>query len=156
MGLIEGCTGVRFVKRTAVHAGQSFLYVKRGIAGLSSTVGCHRFKPNCMTLNPDCKNFQLPYSIVHELMHVLGFCHMHQNEQRATHLRVISDNIQPDRLRNFVIASSETFGLRYDINSILHYGPCAFARVPCPNKECCTGCTLKPLYVKDREALKKR
>ena len=49
--------------------------------------------------------------IVHELMHVLGFHHMHQYSHRAYKIRIRKYNISPDMMHDFLCLSRETFGL---------------------------------------------
>ena len=49
-------------------------------------------------------------------------------------------------VEQYTIESSETFGLDYDINSIMHYNPCLRVNELHPK---CYMCTLWPVHAKD-------
>ncbi|XP_055340321.1 uncharacterized protein LOC129589550 [Paramacrobiotus metropolitanus] len=67
--------------------------------------------------------------IQHELMHALGFRHEQQRPDRDQYVDVRSGNVIPaDYPDNFVrISSINTFGLKYDYHSVMHYDAFAFA-----------------------------
>ncbi|XP_041667698.1 astacin-like metalloendopeptidase [Cheilinus undulatus] len=61
-------------------------------------------------------------NIVHEILHALGFHHEHTREDREKYITVLNHNIMEGMERNFEKKPGETFGLPYDIISIMHYG----------------------------------
>ncbi|XP_055854249.1 hatching enzyme 1.2-like [Episyrphus balteatus] len=67
---------------------------------------------------------------IHELMHVLGFNHEHTREDRDEYVEINWKNIPTDSYRNFGKStpnSTDTFNIKYDYESVLHYSPFAFA-----------------------------
>ncbi|XP_045761304.1 seminal metalloprotease 1-like [Maniola jurtina] len=70
-------------------------------------------------------------TIVHELMHILGFQHMHSTYDRDNYVRIIEENIIPGTESFFAILDSDrvsNLGVEYEIQSVLHYSPLAFSR----------------------------
>ncbi|XP_055948180.1 uncharacterized protein LOC129981378 [Argiope bruennichi] len=83
-----------------------------------------------VTLSEGC---YLPGTIVHELMHVLGFYHEHCRPDRDSYVMVLWDNIIPEAITNFKkypesIVSNLSVG--YDYDSVMHYSAYEFARDP--------------------------
>ncbi|XP_047476395.1 low choriolytic enzyme-like [Penaeus chinensis] len=68
--------------------------------------------------------------IIHELMHILGLHHAHQRADRSDFIKIYEKHVIPDALFNFRISHNETFGIPYNIESILHYGERAFSMSP--------------------------
>jgi hypothetical protein len=71
------------------------------------------------------------FSIVHELMHVLGFVHMHCATDRDEYIKVLEENILPNNTQNFVKYSKKVitqFGTGYDYESVMHYPATAFSK----------------------------
>uniref|UniRef100_A0A3Q3EQZ9 Metalloendopeptidase n=1 Tax=Labrus bergylta TaxID=56723 RepID=A0A3Q3EQZ9_9LABR len=66
-------------------------------------------------------------NIAHEILHALGFQHEHTRMDREEHITVMSHNIMSGMEKNFQKKSGETFGLPYDITSIMHYGSAFFS-----------------------------
>jgi uncharacterized protein (TIGR03437 family) len=83
------------------------------------------------------------FTIVHELMHSLGFFHEHTRPDRDTYVNVSAfcNNVQggclgPTYLGNFAIDSGATAYGYYDFDSVMHYGQCDFSlnsNCPDPN-----------------------
>ncbi|XP_074545792.1 zinc metalloproteinase nas-4 isoform X2 [Halichoeres trimaculatus] len=61
-------------------------------------------------------------NIAHEILHALGFHHEHTRTDREEYITVLTHNIMQGMENNFQMRDGETFGLPYDITSILHYG----------------------------------
>ncbi|XP_063607493.1 astacin-like [Penaeus indicus] len=59
--------------------------------------------------------------LVHELLHAIGLLLMHQRSDRNDHVHVYKENIKRDEVLSFVIMYSETYGLPYDLSSVMHY-----------------------------------
>lgn len=69
-------------------------------------------------------------TILHEILHVLGFLHEQNRSDRDDHIKINYDNIKKDTLRNFKkISPSETlsFNVPYDYDSVVHYSAYAFS-----------------------------
>lgn len=74
-------------------------------------------------------------SLIHELGHAIGFWHEHSRPDRDKYIRILSNNIWPDKLENFQKlppTQVDMLGTSYDYDSIMHYGPKAFTRNELP------------------------
>ncbi|VDM49566.1 unnamed protein product [Toxocara canis] len=63
-------------------------------------------------------------TVIHELMHVIGFIHEHQRDDRDAYVEILWDNIIPGASTDFDKLSSEGlsyYGEAYDYFSIMHY-----------------------------------
>ncbi|KAH8374309.1 hypothetical protein KR200_007712 [Drosophila serrata] len=70
-------------------------------------------------------------TIQHELLHALAFYHTQSDPQRDQYVRIYPENIQPGYEHNFERLRGDgvtDYGLGYDYESIMHYGPFAFSR----------------------------
>lgn len=67
-------------------------------------------------------------SAMHEIGHALGLEHEHTRPDRDGHIRVLWDNVAPEKRHNFEPAPRGSLLLGdYDIASIMHYGPNNFS-----------------------------
>ncbi|XP_050321646.1 seminal metalloprotease 1-like [Bactrocera neohumeralis] len=69
-------------------------------------------------------------TIMHEMLHTLGFYHMHSTFNRDEYVQILFENVKPSHLQNFNKYDKdmiEDFGEAYDYGSILHYSPLAFS-----------------------------
>ncbi|KAE8747151.1 hypothetical protein FOCC_FOCC006149 [Frankliniella occidentalis] len=70
-------------------------------------------------------------TIIHELLHALGFYHQQSAPERDQYVKIIWDNIQPGREHNFRKYDTESvsnFNVTYDYQSIMHYSAYAFSQ----------------------------
>ena len=68
-------------------------------------------------------------TILHELLHTLGFIHMHSSSLRDNYINIIWSEIRRDSLHNFQIYKTSTsFGEEYDLDSVMHYGRKSFSK----------------------------
>ncbi|XP_077283114.1 seminal metalloprotease 1-like [Arctopsyche grandis] len=70
-------------------------------------------------------------TIVHELLHSLGFFHMQSHTKRDKYVKIVWDNILDGRENNFKKYNSfvtTDFGVPYDYDSVLHYSAFAFSK----------------------------
>ncbi|XP_028900904.1 seminal metalloprotease 1 [Zeugodacus cucurbitae] len=69
-------------------------------------------------------------TIMHEMLHTLGFYHMQSTYNRNKYVRIVTKNIDPSHLHNFNKYEKkfiDDFEAKYDYGSILHYSPLAFS-----------------------------
>ncbi len=65
--------------------------------------------------------------IMHEIGHALGLVHEHQRPDRNSMVTVTTANVQPARIGNFPIRTSDCPVGPYDCGSIMHYGNLSFS-----------------------------
>ena len=66
------------------------------------------------------------FTMVHELMHTLGFEHEQSRQDRDTYVVIHEDRIEEDMEHNFTKDADFMYG-PYDFGSVMHYGQCAFS-----------------------------
>ncbi|KAG0730604.1 Zinc metalloproteinase nas-13 [Chionoecetes opilio] len=116
-------TCLRFVPRARE---DNYIHILKAF-GCSSSVGC-RGGPQRLTLGPSCLYVGV---IIHELMHVAGFWHEHSRNDRDKYITINKANIQSGMWFNFEKYSwdeAKSLGVAYDLDSVMHYGPYAFAK----------------------------
>ncbi len=98
-------------------------------------------------------------TVIHEILHTLGFFHEHSRPDRDQYVRIIDENIRGGANFNFEKLGSEfinSLGIEYDYNSIMHYCENSFSVDPAkkktivtldPNAKVCDGCELSPLDI---------
>ncbi|XP_052463329.1 astacin-like metalloendopeptidase isoform X1 [Carassius gibelio] len=91
--------------------------------GCASYVGCRGGEQPLLT-GPKCT----VGNICHEIFHSLGFYHEHSRYDRGDHITVLDENIVSGKEGNFLKKKGNTLGLKYDLDSILHYGSNYFSR----------------------------
>lgn len=67
---------------------------------------------------------------MHEFIHAIGFYHMQSTYNRDDYVTVIYENIQPGSVHNFNKYDKDMvtdFGVDYDYDSVMHYGPTGFS-----------------------------
>lgn len=68
--------------------------------------------------------------VAHEIGHALGMWHEQARPDSDSHVRVLWQNVKSDMTSNFLKRSwqqTETYGIPYDMGSVMHYGPYAFS-----------------------------
>ncbi|KAB0797045.1 hypothetical protein PPYR_11106 [Photinus pyralis] len=117
-------TCIRFVERSDRDK-DYVLFISRH-AGCYSSIG--------RTGGKQVVNLQMPAclrsgTIIHELMHVIGFAHEQSRFDRARYITIAFDNVHPNMTSQFDMSSKEDFtdlDEPYDIRSIMHYSSYAF------------------------------
>jgi hypothetical protein len=69
-------------------------------------------------------------TVIHELLHAIGFYHEQSRSERDSFVKIMTENISSDRHANFVKlkkGEDETFGISYDYGSVMHYSENAFS-----------------------------
>ncbi|RXG55218.1 Zinc metalloproteinase nas-12 [Armadillidium vulgare] len=69
-------------------------------------------------------------TILHELLHVLGFEHEHTRRDRDNYITIYFANVMEGKKLNFKKKKSNfiTFGVSYDYESIMHYDKFTFSK----------------------------
>ncbi|KAF4108583.1 zinc metalloproteinase nas-13-like [Onychostoma macrolepis] len=119
LNMISKKTCVRFHPRADETDYLHFEYGK----GCASYVGCIGGEQPLL-VGPKCK----PGNICHEILHSLGFQHEHSRNDRGDHVTILNENIASGKEDNFLKRRGKTLGLKYDLDSIMHYGTNYFSR----------------------------
>lgn len=72
-------------------------------------------------------------TVMHEILHAVGMYHEQNRFDRNKHVKINFNNIAVDKHINFEMLSEteiSSYGVDYDINSVLHYSAYAFASNP--------------------------
>ncbi|XP_047132419.1 high choriolytic enzyme 1 isoform X2 [Hydra vulgaris] len=70
-------------------------------------------------------------TVLHEIMHALGFLHEHTRRDRDNYIKINWNNIEDAEKKNFNMynhGQAETFGFGYDLDSVMHYGANYFSK----------------------------
>uniref|UniRef100_A0A2H1WVD0 Metalloendopeptidase n=1 Tax=Spodoptera frugiperda TaxID=7108 RepID=A0A2H1WVD0_SPOFR len=69
-------------------------------------------------------------TVIHEMLHTIGFYHMQSTYDRDDFVTILWENIKPGHEHNFAKYSNDTvtdFGVPYDYDSVMHYTEKAFS-----------------------------
>ncbi|XP_037794282.1 zinc metalloproteinase nas-4-like [Penaeus monodon] len=116
-------TCIRFVPRTFE---KDYIHIIKG-DGCSSSVG-RVGGAQALSLGPGCIYVGI---VMHEMMHAAGFWHEQSRQDRDNFITINTLNIQNGMEYNFQKYgwdSIQSLGVDYDLGSIMHYGPYAFAK----------------------------
>ena len=124
MQWIEDKTCLRFVERTFQI---DWLDIING-SGCWSWLGRVGGRQELSMIRPGCFWGGM---FAHEMMHAIGFDHMHNHIDRDEYVEIFWDNIHPAQHSQFSRILDESrfvnFGTTYDFRSALHYPRWAFA-----------------------------
>jgi hypothetical protein len=118
MDSIERSTCVRFKVRKSEHDFLNIFTGKFCKSNLGRTGG-----PQDMSFNT-ARCFRKGH-VMHELLHALGFIHMHNRPDRDNYIRILKQNVHSKFANEFDKVNPGLFnyyGTPYDYNSIMHYG----------------------------------
>ncbi|XP_069190109.1 zinc metalloproteinase nas-13 isoform X5 [Procambarus clarkii] len=114
---------IRFVPRTIE---KDYIHILKG-DGCSSSVG-RVAGAQQVSLGPGCLYVGI---VMHELMHAAGFWHEQSRYDRDNHITINKLNVQEGMWHNFekyTWDKIQSLGIPYDLESVMHYGPYAFAK----------------------------
>nr|XP_019534797.2 zinc metalloproteinase nas-4-like isoform X3 [Aedes albopictus] len=118
-------TCIKFVPRMGE---RDYISIESSNSGCWSSVGRVGGKQEVNLQMPGCTT--KVGTIVHELMHALGFLHEQNRSERDDWVRIQTQNIQRGTENNFSKAKAGTtdgFGVAYDYGSVMHYSAKAFS-----------------------------
>ncbi|CAN7939275.1 unnamed protein product [Ixodes hexagonus] len=124
MRAIEAKTCIRFVPRTNE---RDYVTIFRGPGCYSSIGRIGNAQP--LSLGDGCI---FRGTIIHELLHAVGFFHEHSRSDRDQYINVFLQNVRPDSVSQFERLQPWQNRLLspFDYNSVMLYGSSAFARGP--------------------------
>lgn len=104
---------------------QDYVRITKG-TGCSASVG-RRGGEQQISLGKGCENLGI---IIHELMHTVGFYHLHQRHDRDDYLNIHWNNIIPSALPNFkaMKPGDRRVDAIFDYSSIMLYGDTSFSK----------------------------
>ncbi|XP_051160828.1 zinc metalloproteinase nas-13-like isoform X2 [Leptopilina boulardi] len=106
-----------------------YIRITAGNTGCWSSVGKIGGRQDINLQVPGCVTKK--GTVIHELMHAIGFLHEQSRYERDDFVRVQWNNIQSGREKNFEKASkltTDAFGINYDYGSVMHYSSGAFSK----------------------------
>lgn len=130
MQTIESISCIRFIP--ASDDMTAYLHFIGEPSGCHTKVG-YRGKLQTLNLQVDPLDkgcFKLG-TIMHEILHSLGFHHQQCASNRDDYVLIVEENIKDNKLNNFVKYDDKTvtdFDIEYDYGSILHYSSTAFSK----------------------------
>lgn len=107
---------LRFIPRTT-QANYVTVQVETGLEGGLSAVGMVGGQ-QFLSISPDAWNRG---TMCHEIGHTLGLVHEHQRSDRDNFVTILTNNIVPGGLGNFVLLSDSRNQGDYDFLSVMHY-----------------------------------
>ncbi|XP_029716337.1 seminal metalloprotease 1 [Aedes albopictus] len=130
MDTIESVSCIKFVE-----AGQM---AKKYVNIVFEKPGCYAIlgyqaKPQRLNLTParvGFKCFRIG-TIMHELLHALGFVHQQSAADRDKYVKILWKNIEPERKHNFKkykYSEVSDFNVKYDYGSVMHYPEKSFSK----------------------------
>lgn len=119
-------TCIKFIPRRSRDV--DFISIQSESTGCWSSLGRVGGSQVVNLQNPGC--LQTMGTVIHELMHAVGFYHEQNREDRDPHIYIARNNIRPGTENNFDKApngATSGYGVPYDFGSVMHYGANAFA-----------------------------
>ncbi|KFB46306.1 AGAP004620-PB-like protein [Anopheles sinensis] len=125
IGQYHAKTCIRFRPRMGE---RNYISFESDGSGCWSSVGMLGGKQTVNLQIPGCTT--LVGTVMHEMMHALGFLHEQNREDRDSYVRIRTENLKKGTENNFSKAksgSTNNFGVEYDYRSIMHYSANAFS-----------------------------
>ncbi|KRZ77873.1 Zinc metalloproteinase nas-14 [Trichinella papuae] len=130
MKTIESVSCVRFIPYNATaHQSYGYLSIKEIKNGCKSHVGRAPGKASPLYLARGC--CVKKGTVLHELMHALGFTHEHSRPDRKNFIDIDMNNVAEQHWKNFRREKQWMkipITTMYDYDSVMHYSPFAFSK----------------------------
>lgn len=127
-------TCIKFIPRRGQDL--DYISIRNENTGCWSSVGRIRGLQVVNLQSPGC--VRKVGTVIHELLHAIGFLHEQNREDRDDFVRVNKNNIKKGYESNFDKAKTgetNSYGVEYDYRSVLHYSATAFSRNGLPTIE---------------------
>mmetsp|Transcript_280 Transcript_280/g.674 ORF Transcript_280/g.674 Transcript_280/m.674 type:complete len:391 (-) Transcript_280:186-1358(-) len=127
MAHISASSCVTFVERTNE---PDYVDIVNNDGGCFSLVGRGGGSQPLNLAQPGCFRGGVSGTVVHELLHAIGFYHEHSRPDRDEFVEVLVDNIDPENLDQYAKEDAAIVNLLdtpYDYGSIMHYSNQTFA-----------------------------
>ncbi|XP_059054050.1 zinc metalloproteinase nas-1-like [Achroia grisella] len=108
---------------------QDYIIIQSRNTGCWSSVGRIGGRQEVNLQSPGCVTKK--GTVLHELLHAIGFMHEQSRPERDDFVNVMYNNIKPGTENNFrkeEKRNTNDFGVSYDYNSVMHYSEYAFSR----------------------------
>ena len=115
-------TCIKFIPRRVFD--NDYVSIENGLSGCWSSIGRIKGKQIVNLQTPAC--VKKVGTIIHELLHAVGFLHEQNRKERDQFVEIKTGNIKHEFRSNFV-KSSVGYEVPYDYGSITHYSPKAFS-----------------------------
>ena len=90
-------------------------------------MGLYRFhRSQSVTFTNNC--YRKLGVILHEISHLLGMYHEHQRWDRDKYINIVWENVNPRKIAQFYKYNFDTYGVEYDLASIMQYSLNFFSR----------------------------
>lgn len=120
-------TCLKFIPRRS--SDKDYISIESSSTGCWSSVGRIGGKQIVNLQTPSC--LKKIGTVIHELKHAAGFLHEQNREDRDNFVKINNKNIKPGMEGNFNKAKSgetNSFGVKYDYGSVMHYSPTSFSK----------------------------
>jgi len=123
---VEGISCLRFVPKTTGYRLRIFQTASGGcVTAGRGYLAWNRHGGNAfnqsMALTASC--LRAPGTMIHEILHVLGFQHTHNRPDRDLYVKISPEYRDSEQFKKGTWEKFNTYGLPYDYESIMHYGP---------------------------------
>jgi len=125
MSVYHETTCVRFVPWNG--RDRDFVSIESSASGCWASVGRTGGRQVVNLQRPACLN--KVGTVLHELMHTVGFLHEQNRYERDSHIDILWKNVDKGREDNFkkIPASTALSDVPYDYDSVMHYSTMAFS-----------------------------
>lgn len=119
-------TCIKFKPRTSNE--RDYISIQNSASGCWSSVGRIGGRQVVNLQSPSCTS--MVGTIIHELMHTVGFFHEQSREERDQYVTIMTANIRrgyEDNFKKNEKGTSTAYGVGYDYGSVMHYSEMAFS-----------------------------
>lgn len=115
-------TCVRFIQKKDYH--KDYLWITNSNTGCWSSIGKIGGRQQLNLQSPEC--LYTLGSVIHQLMHSLGFLHEQNRSDRNDYVDILWENMNNGSSKNFQVTHTGLYS--YDYESVLHFSDVAFTK----------------------------